>query len=533
MGLRMANPSRRNGSTVFQFRMATPAAVLRAKKELAKFGIKVRREETVSLRTADVREAKRRFALLTAQHQQQWQEWLDLLRTGHRVLTQKEIFAVVAEMVRDMRRRVEDFPGDPEWWTLMAQLQAIFRDHPEKFLFADDILGDHRQALELHLAKRYGWHAIAPHSMKALLAQYVADLPKAMEARAALASGDYRVPDWLEARPQGGDALLNVRNRQAEVLPFSRIMDHWKAMRGPTPSSVRSYTTRIKSLTDFLGHDDAARLTDDDVRRWRDALIDKGEKSPETIRDHLAAVTAMLNHAVENKMLENNPAAQVKFRKRLDDGSKKKRRGYTLEEARRILKAARKETGLLRWGPWIAAHTALRIGEVAQLSKSDVLKRADGTLAIRVNPQSSRVKGHRERIIPVHSALMAEGFPKFVDSCKTERLFPELYHSKARAADPDKIKNYASQRVAAWVRGPKVGINDLLIAPSHSWRHYFNTLSREYELEPDARKAMVGHMDALTSEQYGETTETAKRKQIEKIPPILPRPRSRTGKNAV
>jgi integrase len=61
-------------------------------------------------------------------------------------------------------------------------------------------------------------------------------------------------------------------------------------------------------------------------------------------------------------------------------------------------------------------------------------------------------------------------------------------------------------------------MTDLSIRPSHSWRHLFNTLSREHELERDVRKAMVGHMDDATAERYGGATAKAKRKQIEKLP---------------
>jgi integrase len=529
MGLRMANPSTRKGTKFPQFRLSTPADIRRAKAELAKLGINVTAEVTASLRTGDEREAKARFARLTAEWQERWQSWRDVLRDGPRILTQKEIFAITSELVRDLRRKAEDFPGDPEWWRLMVKLQAVFRDKPDAFELAEDVLVDYRRGLQHHLARRYGWHAIDPKSLEALLQQYLEDLPRAMDTRAQMASGDYRVPDWLEGRPAGGAALIEARGAKQPALSFKRIIDHWTALRGPAPASVRSYKTRVRSLTDFLGYDDAARLTDEDVRRWRDAMIQKKERTAETIRDHLAAVTALLGHAVENKMLPANPAANVKFRKRLDDGSQKKRRSFTNEEARRILEAARKEKGLRRWGPWIAAHTAMRIGEVAQLRKADVVAGKDGALAIRVNPHESRVKGHRERTVPVHSALIAEGFPAFVAACSTERLFPECYGGKHRQANPEKVKNYASQLVAAWVRGPKVGITDLSISPSHSWRHYFNTLSREHEMERDVRKAIVGHLNDATSQHYGETTDKAKRMQMEKLPSIIPPPPDETG----
>ena len=53
-------------------------------------------------------------------------------------------------------------------------------------------------------------------------------------------------------------------------------------------------------------------------------------------------------------------------------------RTYTMDEAKLVLAAARKETRYdLRWLPWMCAYSGARIEEVAQLSKSNFFKVGD------------------------------------------------------------------------------------------------------------------------------------------------------------
>ena len=526
MSLQMARPSYRKGSRNAQLRLGTPKDLLRAKEQLAAYGIKVPSEVTFSLRTTDKAEIKKLAGERTAHQQGIWQAWRELLRDGPRVLTRKEVFAVISELSRDLRKRVDAEPGDPESWSIRASVQQVFLDLPDRFPMLEEVRSGYRENLRRHLAGRYGWHAVAPQSLDALVDQMIADMPQTFKSVSAMAKGDYREPDWLQGRPKGGEALVTIT--ETNSVPFTTIIDHWVSQRGPAPASVRSYRARIQALTDFVKYTDARQLTEEDVRRWRDAMISEGKKDAETICDHLAAVHSMLRHAVENRLLPVNVAATVKLRKRLDAGTKKARRGFTEEEAKTILIAARNKVGFLRWAPWIMAHTAMRVGEVAQLRRKDVLQDGEGNFSLHVDPEAGRVKMNRERTVPVHPALLEEGFAEFVEAVTTERLFPELYGTKGRRENPETLKTHASVKMSEWIRGPEVGLMDTKIGPSHSWRHLFNTRSRESDMERDARKAIAGHLDDATSAQYGETTDKAMRKQLEKLPPILPPNRKAT-----
>ena len=117
------------------------------------------------------------------------------------------------------------------------------------------------------------------------------------------------------------------------------------------------------------------------------------------------------------------------------------RRGFTDEELEKVfdgkafLKFARKAPHRW-WGPRIGLYTGMRVGEVAQLSISDIAQDegrwcfnirvgriSDGGVSRRLKTKSSR------RIIPVPQPLIDLGFLDFLEDAREvghDRLFPHL-----------------------------------------------------------------------------------------------------------
>jgi hypothetical protein len=67
-----------------------------------------------------------------------------------------------------------------------------------------------------------------------------------------------------------------------------------------------------------------------------------------------------------------------------------------------------------------------------------------------------------------------------------------------------------------WIRG-KLGIADLKIGPDHSWRHWFHTRCRNFGVDLERRKAIVGHAPADVGGGYGDNEVEAMRRELEKI----------------
>jgi integrase len=69
---------------------------------------------------------------------------------------------------------------------------------------------------------------------------------------------------------------------------------------------------------------------------------------------------------------------------------------------------------VLRWVPWLCVYTGARVAEVCQLRKEDVLD-VEGIPCLRITAEAGPLKTpNSERIIPIHSALIAEGFLTFI-----------------------------------------------------------------------------------------------------------------------
>jgi hypothetical protein len=128
-------------------------------------------------------------------------------------------------------------------------------------------------------------------------------------------------------------------------------------------STVKRWTPVVERLISHLGHDDAAAISRIDIVAWKDALLDGG-MSNVTVRDvYVAATKAMLQYAVDQGQLPDNPAAGVKVRVR--EALLERDKGFDGKEAETILIATLRKpskkisvemAAARRWVPWICAY---------------------------------------------------------------------------------------------------------------------------------------------------------------------------------
>lgn len=159
----------------------------------------------------------------------------------------------------------------------------------------------------------------------------------------------------------------------------------------------------IQELEGFLGHNDAGRLTADDLIAWKATMVEAGLQ-PKTIQDgKLAPVRAILRWATDNRRLPANPAERVSIDVRQKAGEKV--RSFTDAEATLILKAAAKESDpVRRWIPCLCAYSGARVSEVCQLRTEDILQ-LEGIWAMKFDPKAGPLKNRNsERIVPPTSS---------------------------------------------------------------------------------------------------------------------------------
>ena len=157
---------------------------------------------------------------------------------------------------------------------------------------------------------------------------------------------------------------------------LTQVFEDWRCEVEPSPSTVSTWRGHLRSLQEFVGHEDISRLAKDDLVAWKAKLKQDG-LSPRTIKDgYLACVKCLLNFEVDNHRLQVNVAEKVTIstRGRAGEGQLP----YTTEEVGQLLNLAREQSRpALRWLPWLAALSGSRIGEVAQLWGSSIKKIGD------------------------------------------------------------------------------------------------------------------------------------------------------------
>jgi integrase len=285
-----------------------------------------------------------------------------------------------------------------------------------------------------------------------------------------------------------------------------------------SPATVKRWTPVVERLIGHLGHDDAAAITRADIVAWKDALLEAGMKNV-TVRDvYLAATKAMLQFAVDQGLLAENPAKEVKVR--VKKKVKEREKGFDGDEAAKILTATLRPFSHLisaemkaarRWLPWIGAYTGARINELTPLTAAEFVKR-DGIWMIRIRGANNKTRTYRE--VPLHGHLIEQGLLDYAKSRGQRPLFYDPGRSRG-GKDSNPHHKKVAERIAEWVRS--LGI-DAGVAPSHGWRHRFSSVARFVGMPEDVRNIIQGHAGGKSADDYGETWPLVGLREIEKMP---------------
>ena len=324
------------------------------------------------------------------------------------------------------------------------------------------------------------------------------------------ATGDFSPEGWIERPRQPFDPAPTPS--PSKPVSLQTLLDGWAAEKQPTQKTIYSWKRVLEQLGTFVGHNDAARLTPDNLLQWKAGLLEAGLRT-KTIRDSkIAPLRAILQWGVDNRKIAMNPASRVLVEVR---GKMAERiRGFTDEEAALILRqAATHQDPVRRWVPLLCAYSGARISELCQLRGGDIFQHG-GVWCMKFDPEAGALKNvNSERAVPLHPAIVTSGFLEFVASQRPGPLFPGLAADRFgnRGGNGTKI-------IGRWVRG--LGLTDARLSPSHSWRHRFKTLGRRHGLMLDIVNALTGHHRKTVADSYGEFPVEALHRELSKIPPV-------------
>ncbi|ESY10834.1 hypothetical protein X750_31815 [Mesorhizobium sp. LNJC394B00] len=288
----------------------------------------------------------------------------------------------------------------------------------------------------------------------------------------------------------------------------------WKESKaaGRKPSTYESYRDAFAYLARFLKHNDALKVTVEDIIAFKDHRLSTPSPktgkiiSAKTFKDsNLSALKVVFGWGVANGIVAHNPAVGVTLK--VGKPARHRSKGFSDEEAKTILSGALshqrgqenpKTFAAKRWIPWLCAFTGARVGELAQLRKQDVSLRGD-VWVIRITPDAGTVKTNEAREVPLHQQVIELGFPAFVQDAADGHLFLNVGPSGNVRGALRGLKNRLAEFARTFVPDPHV-------APNHGWRHRFKTTGMEAGIPPRILDAIEGQAARTVADTYGEVT---------------------------
>jgi integrase len=280
-------------------------------------------------------------------------------------------------------------------------------------------------------------------------------------------------------------------------LTMNDLIQAWARETAPVERTTYTWKRIAAKLTRHVGMDDVTRISRGHILSWKEALLQSG-LSRKTVVNYLTAINTLLGWGERNGKLAMNPARGVTLK------TKKKSaiRGYTDDEARQFCSLLGRSVKLISAGchGWRASPAPDWKKYAAPLcvmcGRSEVHIRLDH----RGEHGGLKLDEDSERIIPLHGAIIAEGFMDYVRKLPVNGpLFPHI--------KPDMFGRRGgtgSKALGRWVRH-HVGITDERIAPNHSWRHRFKTLCRNIHMREDVEEYLTSHAEGSSSgRRYGE-----------------------------
>jgi site-specific recombinase XerD len=348
-------------------------------------------------------------------------------------LSERQTRALAGKWYAETSALLSENPGSEEGWD--AALEAVCPPDSEEAWLAT-MRGDERPRPEpwretpYLIAERDGLLSREgiriTSAASARLIQEMAGLYVAMcNVMIRRAQGDFgddpilsRLPAWS---PPAAVAPPEPKGT-AKGTGILDLFDGYAAERQLAPATLKSWKQKLNHLIAFLGHDDSARVTPEDIVRWKDHLLiepsrDGATLSAKTVREgYLSAAKATFKWGMSNRKVEVDPTVGISVR-----GKKKQRLrspGFSDREARTILRATLlpassrmtpRRALALRWVPWLCAYSGARVNEMTQLRKVDVMYE-DGVWLMRVTPEAGGVKDGIARNVPIHADLIDQGF---------------------------------------------------------------------------------------------------------------------------
>ena len=277
------------------------------------------------------------------------------------------------------------------------------------------------------------------------------------------------------------------------------------------PSTLQGYEETGRLFQRFLKRKHVHAITGLDIQQFIDSFKHEG-KSQRTRQKHLNCLRSFFRWARDvARYVQEDPTAGIKVRV-LRRERKKKRKGLTLEEARRFLAACRLKRRQRRhdiqhvWmATFISLRTGLRLDNVLALTWS----RVDLELGfIHVPPDLYKTDRGDDLKIPLHAELW-----------RVLRLWKQVRKTSPLVTDADFVLGKrVKQIIGPFINAAKrAGIE----TDFHNLRHAFETWLTEWEAPGPVQSALLGHSPGSVTEGYAHPSIEKMRECVNRLPRLL------------
>ncbi len=270
---------------------------------------------------------------------------------------------------------------------------------------------------------------------------------------------------------------------------------------GLSASHISNHEGSLKKWLTVLGEKADAPLssiTVNDLDRAFAKIRESGTAG--TANLHLSSLRTAMKDAVRKKLIDVNPAADVKRVKEKQAVKKTAKRGpFTLDEIRRIMAAAKTEwQGMILFG----FHTGLRMMDIAKLSASNV---EGDFLIVRSDKTEELTK------TPLHPQLKA-----WIKG-KTGAFFPSL----AKKENSNVSQTFSNLMGKAKVeKETTIAGGDKITRSFHSLRHTFTSVLADAGVDEETRMALTGQKDSAVHAQYTHHGDDKLKSAIKHLPKL-------------
>jgi len=254
---------------------------------------------------------------------------------------------------------------------------------------------------------------------------------------------------------------------------------------------ARSYRTdlgNMKGLNEFFKDVELREITPMMIQNFRAWRLSKGN-SKATVNRYIALLKRMLNLAIEENYLEQNPARRIKFYSEKDN---MRTRTITKDEEIRLLDNSAEH---LRSIIVVALNTGMRLSEILNLHWDRVNLK---TRLIKVD----RTKSGKVRYIPINDTLYCELWAIKNQNGQSSYLF----------ISPSSGKQLTTIKTAFNAACRRAGITGLRF---HDLRHSFATRLVEKGVDLITVKELLGHSSVKITERYTHSYGEQKEKAVE------------------